>query len=370
MTAAIVLPPLDPATRLTVVIPARDEERALPIALAALAAQTDARGVDLAPKTFDIVVLANGCRDATADVARAFARLHATPRVTVVEVEFAPGDAHIGTARRVVMDAVAARYLRAGKHRGIVASTDADTCVDARWVAETLAEMACADAVTGRITIAAIELARLDRVARALYLRDAAHRRIVGELEGLHDPVAHDPLPRHGQHYGASFAVTAEAYVRAGGIPRVRVLEDLAFYEALERIDARVRHSMRVRVATSARTSARVDGGFGTFLGDLRARRTLCVEAPARTVVRLDARAALRRLWHGDAGAEDRRAALAAYGASADDFRTRFDRGIAFGRNVRRFEALAQSRWAIYAPVPVEVALPLVRALRAAANAA
>lgn len=285
MTATLELPPLRQGTQLTVVIPARDEEVTLPHALAALARQRALDGTALSHGVYDIVVLANGCRDATARVARAHADAGEGRCVSVIEVAFPQARAHIGTARRAIMDAVASRYLRAGMQRGIVASTDADTRVDERWIAATLDEMRHVDAVTGRIVLARDELARLDRSARALYLRDAAHRRLVGELEALYDPVAHDPLPRHGQHYGASFAVTAEAYARAGGIPPLPRLEDLAFYNSLERTDARVRHSMRVRVETSARPSARVDGGFGTFLSDLGARGTLTVESPALTIV-------------------------------------------------------------------------------------
>lgn len=369
MTATLELPPLRQGTQLTVVIPARDEEVTLPHALAALARQRALDGTALSHGVYDIVVLANGCRDATARVARAHADAGEGRCVSVIEVAFPQARAHIGTARSAIMDAVASRYLRAGMQRGIVASTDADTRVDERWIAATLDEMRHVDAVTGRIVLARDELARLDRSARALYLRDAAHRRLVGELEALYDPVAHDPLPRHGQHYGASFAVTAEAYARAGGIPPLPRLEDLAFYNSLERTDARVRHSMRVRVETSARPSARVDGGFGTFLSDLGARGTLTVESPALTIVRLDARAALRRLWRGRAGKDDVGRLCAAYGCSEDVLRERTDRGEFFGENRARMERYAAVRWRRYAPVAVEAALPTIRALRAAANA-
>ncbi len=366
---SLTLPPLRPEVLATVAIPARDEALALPHALAALDRQIALDGRPLDPRSYDIVVLANGCSDDTASIVRAHARSRKGPAITVVEIDFAPQDAHIGVARRTLLDALARRALRAERPRAILASTDADTCVDATWLAATIDEMTNADAVMGRISVARAELAALHRQARTLYLRDAAHRRLVGELEAMRDPVAHDPLPRHGQHYGASLAVTAESYVRAGGCPPLRALEDLAFFEALERIDARVRHSMRVRVATSARSYARVDGGFATFLADLGARGSLQVESPVRTIVRLDTRAALRRLWHGEPRATDASAACRAYACTSRDFDERFDPGEPFGVNVARFEALASETWARYAPVAVERALPIVRALRASANA-
>ncbi len=363
------LPPLAPDVRATVAIPARNEAQTLPHALAALDAQIDLEGRPLDPRSYDIVVLANGCSDETASIARAHARSRQGPAITVIEIDFAPQDAHVGVARRTLLGALARRALRAGRPRAILASTDADSTVAQAWLGATIDEMTNADAVMGRISVARADLATLHPRARTLYLRDAAHRRLVGELEAMRDPVAHDPLPRHGQHYGASLAVTAEAYMRAGGCPPLPALEDLAFFEALERIDARVRHSMRVRVATSARRYARVDGGFATFLTDLGARGTLHVESPVRTIVRLDARAVLRRLWRGDPRASDASAACRAYACTAREFHDRFDRGDPFGANVERFEAHANEAWARYVPVAVERALPIVRALRASANA-
>jgi len=42
---------------------------------------------------------------------------------------------------------------------------------------------------------------------------------LLAELEGWLDPDPADPLPRHHQHFGASLAVTVDAYRRAGGLP-------------------------------------------------------------------------------------------------------------------------------------------------------
>jgi len=367
------VPQLGPEVALTVAIPARNEESAIAATLTALARQRNGDGTALAYGRYDAIVFANDCDDAT--VARACDVASAYPgfALHVVTGSLPPAAAHVGTARKFVMDAAAERFQRAGRLRGTIATTDADTIVDGRWVAETLAEARHADAVMGRIMLAPHERDRLSGRARRLYLQDMAYRRIVGELDALGDPVACDPLPRHGQHYGASFAVSAAAYARAGGLPPRPVLEDLALFEALQRIDARVRHSMRVRVTTSARTLARVEGGFATFLGELRAcgerGDEWLVEAAALTLARIDARAALRQLWLGSASAGDLDRVTATYAMSRYRFRRLFERAEPFGANAQRFEACASEAFARVAPEPLSSALAALRCALAAAKA-
>jgi len=74
--------------------------------------------------------------------------------------------------------------------------------------------------------------------------------------------VPHDAFPRHHQHFGASFAVTTKIYERSGGLPPVSPLEDVAFYDRLQSLDARFRHSPLARVKTSARHDGRVSIGL------------------------------------------------------------------------------------------------------------
>lgn len=236
------LPPLGPRVELTIALPARNEEQTIGAAIAALARQRDRDGSPLSFERYDTILFANECADATALHARALARSYPGFQLYVVIGTLPSHAAHVGTARKYVMDAAARRFV-AGRPNGTIATTDADTVVDAAWVAETLAEARSADAVMGRIMLAPSDRARLPKPARALYLREMAYRRIVGELEAVRDPIPCDPLPRHGQHDGASFAVSVGAYQRAGGVPPRERLEDLALFEALQRIDARVRHA-------------------------------------------------------------------------------------------------------------------------------
>jgi hypothetical protein len=135
------------------------------------------------------------------------------------------------------------------------------------------------------------------------HLRDVTFQHLIIELESLLDPEAHDPWPRHHQHFGANLAVTVGAYLQAGGIPRVQTLEDMALFEALRRCDARVRHSPRVRAQTSARRGGRVAIGLSTQLGEWTAavgrNEIPLVESAATAEARIRQRRRWREFWHG-----------------------------------------------------------------------
>ena len=108
----------------------------------------------------------------------------------------------------------------------------------------------------------------MDKAARDLHLADERYRRLVARLEAEIDDLPFDSGERHHQHFNASFAVTADAYRRAGGIPEVEYLEDCAFFDRLERLDMKVRHSPDVIVYTSARTSGRSKIGLSHQIGE------------------------------------------------------------------------------------------------------
>jgi glycosyltransferase involved in cell wall biosynthesis len=59
---------------MSVIFPAKDEAANLPATQAALAAQTNAQGQSLAANSYEVIVLANNCQDATAAVVRNQAR--------------------------------------------------------------------------------------------------------------------------------------------------------------------------------------------------------------------------------------------------------------------------------------------------------
>lgn len=293
-----------PECRISVVVPVRDEAQNLPKTLASLVRQVDFERRALDPRLFEIIVLANNCRDDTATIARRFARqTNFLPPVHVVEVNFPPSEANVGSARRTAMEIAFARFVaKSALGWGIIATTDGDTRVAPDWIAAILCEISLgADAVSGRILFGENELARLDPVTRQYHLRDVGYRLLTAELEGFLDPLAHDSIPRHFQHFNASFAVTTEAYRRAGGVPKVEFLEDFAFYNALAAVDARFRHSPLVRVYTSARSVGRTACGLSTQLQQwtVMSENNLPWTVPGlgELETRFAARRALRRCW-------------------------------------------------------------------------
>ena len=295
----LVVTPPAPCCEVCVVIPVRDKAATLDATLHALARQVDRRGRPLAHHRYEIVLLANNCRDGSATVARRFAARHPTLALHIVERMLPPAEANVGRARRLLMDEAYRRLSLLGRPHGVIASTDGDTVVAPDWLDAMLDAVARgADAVGGRIIV---DTAGLPRGARAYYLRDTVFRLLVSAYEAVLDPDPHDPWPRHHQHFGASLAVTTAAYDRAGGLPAVPMLEDVAFVQALRRADAPIRHSPVVRVVTSGRRDTHAHIGLATQLGEWaaleRERQPWLVESAASLEERLRARRALRQLW-------------------------------------------------------------------------
>lgn len=302
VTPPFISTPPHPACCATIVIPARDEEERIAATLAALADQRLINGAPLDPRSYDVILLANNCTDGTAATARRIALANPALTLHIVELSLPSHLASAGHARRLALDEACRRLLDNGRPDGVIASLDADTRPAPTWLAAILDAIGGgAEAVGGRVLTDPVERALLPPGARLRHLRDVGHRLLLAEIETLLDPVAHDPWPRHYQHFGASFAVTAAAYRRAGGVPPVPALEDVALYLALRHSGARVRHSPAVRAVTSARPAARSAVGFAqqfAVWSALHEAGTLqLVESAARVEARLRARHRARLLW-------------------------------------------------------------------------
>lgn len=279
--------------RVCVIVPVRNEAATIGDAIRALARQT---GIERSE--YEIIMLANNCEDDSAAIVRAEGRRHPGLRLDVIERDFPNERANVGHARRLLMDE-AARRLASG---GVVASTDGDTVVGVDWLASILREIdAGADMVGGRLLARWRAGEEPDPATRRCHLNDTVYRLLMAEVADLIDPEPADPWPRHFQHFGASLAITADAYRAVGGLPRVDCLEDVALYEAMRRMDARIRHSFDVRAVTSGRMGGRVRIGFSTQLGEWRelkqAGQTRFVESAPYVIERLQARRRLREIW-------------------------------------------------------------------------
>jgi glycosyltransferase involved in cell wall biosynthesis len=293
-------PPLKQC-EICVVVPVRDEAPTLRETLAALSTQTCLAGQPLNPSRYEIIILANNCSDESATITREFAQQHPQLALHLAEITLPPELAYIGYVRQLLMDEAYQRLTSLGKKRGIIASTDGDTKVAATWIAATLHEMASGvDAVGGRIITDRKSRHALSTQARTFFLQEVGYRSLVAEMEFHIDPDPFDPLPRHYQHYGASLAVTAEMYAKAGGLPPVRTPEDEAFYQSLLRVNARFRHSPLVQVTTSARESGRSPVGLASQLRQwtaLPADALFQVEPAAAVIFRFRSRRNLRTFW-------------------------------------------------------------------------
>jgi GT2 family glycosyltransferase len=271
-----------------VAIPAQNEEEHIRPCLEALDGQIDAR-LD------HIVLLANNSTDATAAVAEAV-RLQSGATLHVVEETLPSHSASPGTARRRAMEVA----LPMAGSDGILIATDADAQVDARWLAAILIAMdQSVDVVAGWVELYPVDWGRIPMRLHEDDARECAHDALCDEIHAQLDPDPYDPWPRHTQHSGASIAVTAEAYLRCGGIPEVASGEDRALVEALRLVDVRIRHDPAVRVSVSGRMEGRAAGGMAeTIRRRLTAPDEMIddrLEPAATCALRASCRAALRR---------------------------------------------------------------------------
>ncbi len=256
-----------PQMQACVVVPARNEESGLRTLVAALARQRDSQDNRLAADSYEVILLLNNCTDGTPRLARRLQREF--PRLTLhfAEVDFPTGLAHVGRARQALFDFAFERFHSLRRLSGLILTTDADSEPSDTWIADNLSAISAgADGVGGRILLYRHELAALPVSVRRFVLLDIGYRRALEELRALYAPEAHDPFPRHHQHFGGSLAVTAEAYVRAGGMPLRQNNEDVALFQAIAATGGRFRHSYQVKVWTSARMTGRARNGLADAL--------------------------------------------------------------------------------------------------------
>ena len=204
--------------------------------------------------------------------------------VHVAELCLPPAEAHVGRARRLLMDEACARLEQVGQpgrhhcqHR-------------CRYPRGARPGWPPSGRNSGRGRCRGRPHSHRSRTGRRrLPRRCSACRRAMRPTacsapgsKHLLDPAPADPWPRHHQHFGASLALTARAYRRVGGLPEVRFLEDEALCQPLRRHDLALRHSPRVQVLTSARQ--RGAGGSGPVVAAARvaAHEPAAARAPRR----------------------------------------------------------------------------------------
>ncbi|MBD2757210.1 glycosyltransferase [Spirosoma validum] len=294
--------PIDPRLFLSVIVPARNEADNLERSLHALRNQQQANGLPLPSGLYEVLLLLNNCTDDSASVATAYQQRYPAFPLRIAAIQLPAETANIGTVRRLLMDAAYERLIKVGKPSGIIASTDGDTVVDSQWVYQIMQEtQSGCEVVGGRI------LTQADgNSVRRNHLRDVTYRMLVAQVEACLDPQTYDPWPRHFQHFGASLALTCEAYKRVGGLPNVPYLEDEALYRALVRTDTRIRKSPHVRVTTSTRMHGQATVGFSEQLRYWaalnRANKCQLAEPAGAVIRRFRSRSQLRSVWQNRFG--------------------------------------------------------------------
>ena len=284
------------ALRLSVIIPLRNEAESIHRTLLALYNQCDPNGMPISRNCYEVLLLINNCIDDTLTVCESFQLKHPDFNLFIECINFPAEQAHVGTARRVLMDAACRRLLEVRGEDGIIISTDGDSEVDSLWIYHTLAEIESgADVVGGRILSF-----QVPQNAKLHHLRNVTYRYLKTRLEAEIDPCLVNPWPRHFQCYGPSLAVTCKMYDMAGRIPAIPFLEDEEFRKALKRVDAKIRNSPKVKVQTSSRLEGRVAFGFSVQLqrwGEMSKGDEEQVESLTTLIYKYQLKHRLRTLW-------------------------------------------------------------------------
>jgi glucosyl-3-phosphoglycerate synthase len=251
------LPPPHPALKVSVVVPARNEEALVGSCLEALAEQ---EGVS--PEDFEVLLVLDRCTDETEPRAQEVADAHPRFRLHFLD---GPGKGS-GHARRMGMELASARLLGLRRPKGLIASTDADTVVAPDWLAAQLRAVSRgALAVGGRI-----ELAEDPSLPESIFRWHTERGR--RRHESLLSEPDHLGKTEHWQFSGASLALTAKIYQEIGGLePRV-ALEDEHLENVLRLHGVPIERLTSVHVTTSVRLEGRAMQGLAHDLAAVVAK--------------------------------------------------------------------------------------------------
>jgi len=209
-------------------------------------------------QTFAVAICVNNSSDAThANAVEATLRSNAGFALHIVQRVFDPELAHAGSARRAAMD-MGADLLTPD---GLLLSTDADCRPPADWIEANLSHFAFERIIGGRIELDERETNMTPAISM-LRRRFDAYWQAVRAIEDMIDPVAWDMPPRHGDHTGASLALSVDLYRRAGGVPLLPTGEDRALVEAAIKAGGKLVHPNAVWTRASSRTAGRANGGM------------------------------------------------------------------------------------------------------------
>ena len=239
--------------KVTVVVPARNEEELIGACLEALGQQES-----VAPDEYEVVLVLDDCTDSTELRAREISHAYPDLRLHLLD---GPGKG-AGHARRAGMEIACHRLLELGKPSGLIASTDADTVVAPDWLSTQLEHaVRGARAIGGRIELAEEE-SLPESVTRWRSERGTARHQ---DLLAENDEVSTNVI-EHWQFSGASLSLTAEAYAEIGGLEPLTALEDEYLERVLRQRGVPIERPLAVKVRTSARRNGRAERGLAQDL--------------------------------------------------------------------------------------------------------
>lgn len=258
--------------------------------LEALARQTDVQQLRA-------VICVNNSTDDSAAIALGWLAVNPVALdLEVIERKFESVEAHVGMARRVAMDRGADLL---GSDEGLLVSTDADCRPPPTWIGSVVAAMGEDDdrIIGGQIVLDPDEV--LDPQVRCMRARLECYWAMVRAIEDDIDPAPWDAAPRHGDHTGASLAMTVALYRRAGGVPLRSSGEDTALVDAARAAGGRLVHPQTVWTHVSGRAEGRAPGGMAVEMArladDARAGRPPKVPQLAHWRARVAWRVAMSR---------------------------------------------------------------------------
>jgi glycosyltransferase involved in cell wall biosynthesis len=224
-----------------VIVPAHNEQDLLPACLAGLRRAAQAlRGIPV-----QVVVVADSCRDLTAQAAR-----RGGASVVTISARNA------GAARAAGARAILQRTRHLDLAEVWLATTDADTQVPACWLRQQARYASQGwDAIVG--TIAVEDWSGYSQATRSQF-RERYERYDSG-------------TDKHVHVHGANLGFRASAYLAAGGFPALATAEDHALVAALTEAGSRVLRTRALPVVTSARRESRAPQGFSHYLTQLDA---------------------------------------------------------------------------------------------------
>lgn len=268
------IPAPGPSLKVCVVVPAKDEEDLISRCLDSLARQDG-----VSPEEYEVLLVLDGCTDATGERARRTVSEHPDLRLSLLEGP----NRGAGHARRKGMETACERLLTLGRPGGLIASTDADTIVAEDWLASQLTAAGCgARAIGGRIEL-------LEEEGPPEEVRSWREKRGRQRLAPLQRSEGNSV--EHWQFSGASLSLTAEAYREIGGLEPRAALEDEYLERALQQRNIPIQRPLDVRVSTSPRLVGRASRGLAkdlslaSWLRRNTYRKPLPTQAPRRTTV-------------------------------------------------------------------------------------